>query len=622
MTEVYINQKRVFFKENTSLKLTVENTFFEDSGSYTLDVVFPLDIEQNRIVFGNVNRIEATKRYVTFDAKILVDSKVVFVGTAKITNINDTEVKLQMLSGNSRVKFWTKAEGMYIDEFHYVYTDTDQTFDEYYAQEGFFGKPLIRAGSFPGKRGVYCYVTVKDTGGSEPATASFQHTWNEQVFLISHDDVEAMSHGGTIDNPQFYAEIRRECIQPNLMFVLNWVVEHLGYTIRRNDRDSQYVRDIYIATATQTNTWSAPNYSNSADEDAMAKALPHWTVQEFIEQLQKFLNVKFVFDDINHAVDIIDTIYHDGTIDITDKVEDEYEAEMIDDEDVREMIYDSNLVYKKGSIGSYARPDMVEPETIKAFRLLKFSSVGDIFGSFDAMNAEDKKRTIWEDTTNHRQYCMDASGNLRMFNHFGALIRNEENENSVELKISPVAITTDILLPICEYQVSGGTIYADESMERPKWERPQTVLLLENQYRAANHPSVWDAANGSSDEETQKEDIMQVFFMDGSEMNIGFFTMKYQQPFTDFNLQSGYGNRAYSFSLMRRTSWDIGGFHNSAQEQNVNAEQRFRFRSDNIPSVYSIFMVRNKKYACKKLEVQFDGDGMDEMILGYFEEIL
>src|SRR5574344_398046 len=101
MAEVSIDQQRVFFKENTNLKLTIENTFFEDAGSYTLDVIFPLHIEENRKAFGAINRLDVSKQYKTFDAMIVVDSRVVFKGTAKITNISDAEVKLQMLSGNS-----------------------------------------------------------------------------------------------------------------------------------------------------------------------------------------------------------------------------------------------------------------------------------------------------------------------------------------------------------------------------------------------------------------------------------------------------------------------------------------------------------------------------------------
>ncbi len=621
MTEVYINQQRVFFKENTSLKLTIENTFFEDSGSYTLDVVFPLDIEQNRKVFGCVNRIDVTKVYSSFNASILVNSKLIFKGSAKITNISDTEVKVQMLSGNSHVKFWTKAEKMYIDEFNYEYTDRNDTFDEFVADDAFYGTPLIKAGSFPGKRGVYCYVPVKDANGSSPTDNSFKGLWNEHHLMINKDDQMVMYHGGTVDDPQYYIEINRQCIQPNLMFIAKWIFGHLGYTLRRNDRDNDFVNSIYIATATNTTTYRRHDHSsNSASENAMAKALPHWTVEEFMKQLQNFLCVKIVFNDIDSSVDIIDTIYNDGTIDITDDVQDEYEVEMIDNEDAKEMIYDSNVHYKKGSLGSEPRPDLVEPDMISAFRLLKFPSSYGVFSSFEQMSVEDRKRTIFEDTLNGRQYCSDNDGRMKLFNEFGGIVRNSGNDNNIELKISPVAIAMDVKMPVFEYDRPGGLIYRDAFNYR--WEINQTVLFLENQYQAANHPSVWDAANGTSDEECQKEDVMQVFFMDGRGKATGFYTSKFQEPFTDFNLQEGFWMRAFSFALRRTDSWSIGGYHNKAKPQNRNAEHRFMFKAGSLPSVYSVFMVRNKQYACKKLEVQFVADGMGDIVTGYFEEIL
>lgn len=617
MTEVFLNKQRAILKEDSKLKLTIENTFFEDSGSYTLDVTFPLDIEENRKVFGSINRIEVAKRFVTFDATILVDSKMVFKGIAKITNINDKEVKLQMLSGRSHVKFWTKAEKMYIDRLHYEYTDRNNTLEGFVQYEGFLGYPIIKAGSFPGKRGQFCYVPIREVNGSKPGTDSYRGLWNEHKLMVDQDEQMVMSHGGTVDNPQFYIELSRQCICPNLMFVAKWIFGHLGYTVRRNDRDNDFVNAIYIANATKTTSQSRNNSNNSADEDAMAKALPHWTVEEFIKQFQNFLNVKVIFDDIENTIDIVDSVYDEGFTDITDQIEDEYEVELFDDEDAKEMLYDSNLKYKKGSMGGNYRLEMIDQEVLSAFTLLKFPSSSGVWSSFESMSVEERKKYVWQDNLNGRQYCANSEGNMASINAFGCLVRNEDNQNDIELKISPVAIATDVTMPVFEYQTPGGKIYRDDL----RWECKQTVLYLENQYEAANKPTVWDAITGETESEEKKEDIMQVFFMDGREHSTGFYSSKTQYPFTDFGLQDGYWGISYSFSLMRNQTGSIGYYHKQAVKQNRNAEHRFKFRAKTIPSVYSIFLVRNKRYACKKLEVQFDNNGMDESIMGYFEEI-
>jgi hypothetical protein len=134
------------------------------------------------------------------------------------------------------------------------------------------------------------------------------------------------------------------------MFVTRWIFEHLGYTINRNDRNDDLVNSIYIATARKT-TVKSTHYNNksSSEEMAMAKALPHWTVEEFIKQLQNFLNVTVVFNDIDGTVDIVSSAYTDGEIDITSSVVEQFEVDMIDDEDVNENLYDSNVKYKEGA---------------------------------------------------------------------------------------------------------------------------------------------------------------------------------------------------------------------------------------------------------------------------------
>ena len=117
------------------------------------------------------------------------------------------------------------------------------------------------------------------------------------------------------------------------LHVLHQRTDELGGTIARNDVDNDFVNGIYIATARNTTTYRRHDgRSNSADEMSMAKALPHWTVEEFIMQLQNFLNVTVVFNDIAGTVDIINSAYTEGVVDISDVAQDEYEVEVIDDE--------------------------------------------------------------------------------------------------------------------------------------------------------------------------------------------------------------------------------------------------------------------------------------------------
>lgn len=51
MIELYLNNQRVFTDTSKTVKLTKENPYFTQSGSYTLDVSIPMDILENRQFF-------------------------------------------------------------------------------------------------------------------------------------------------------------------------------------------------------------------------------------------------------------------------------------------------------------------------------------------------------------------------------------------------------------------------------------------------------------------------------------------------------------------------------------------------------------------------------------------
>ena len=54
MTQIYLDDTQLYMAEG-NIKLTRENAYFSQSGSYTLDVQLPLDIATNKIFFGNIH---------------------------------------------------------------------------------------------------------------------------------------------------------------------------------------------------------------------------------------------------------------------------------------------------------------------------------------------------------------------------------------------------------------------------------------------------------------------------------------------------------------------------------------------------------------------------------------
>ena len=118
MTQIYLDDTQLYMAEG-NIKLTRENAYFTQSGSYTLDVQLPLDIATNKMFFGNIGRLETTKHNVKYRARLVVDNVDVLNGSATITNISDNAVKVQLLGGYSDINFLAKFGEEYIDNINY-----------------------------------------------------------------------------------------------------------------------------------------------------------------------------------------------------------------------------------------------------------------------------------------------------------------------------------------------------------------------------------------------------------------------------------------------------------------------------------------------------------------------
>lgn len=119
MIELYLNNERVFTDTSQTVKVTKENPYFTQSGSYTLDVNIPMDILENRRFFKSIQSLPVTKKTEKMDANLIVDNHLLLSGSAVINSISDTTVKVQLLGGNSDVNFIANNGDVYIDDIDY-----------------------------------------------------------------------------------------------------------------------------------------------------------------------------------------------------------------------------------------------------------------------------------------------------------------------------------------------------------------------------------------------------------------------------------------------------------------------------------------------------------------------
>lgn len=84
------------------IKVTVENQYINDSGTYTYDVNFPMSILENQVLFNNINRFDVRKNIANFeDCKLFANNRLLISGKGVVTGITNDTVKLQLVGGKS-----------------------------------------------------------------------------------------------------------------------------------------------------------------------------------------------------------------------------------------------------------------------------------------------------------------------------------------------------------------------------------------------------------------------------------------------------------------------------------------------------------------------------------------
>ena len=102
------------------VKITYENQYVNDSGSYTYDISFPMTIHENRILFNNIHRFDVKKKIKSFnECRMYAGNRLVMSGKGTVTSVSDTVVKLQLVGGKSRIKYNSNFEKHYIDELEF-----------------------------------------------------------------------------------------------------------------------------------------------------------------------------------------------------------------------------------------------------------------------------------------------------------------------------------------------------------------------------------------------------------------------------------------------------------------------------------------------------------------------
>lgn len=261
------NWKLAALKQGTSFEYVSENRLFSGSDGYTLTITFPLkDCPQNQAIFGHINRADVAAQKVIFDCEIR-DKGFYKFGCITITEINEAEVKTQFLDGRSEQNF-------------------DKTLDKIYINELDLGQPTITAKTAITPANAWLGLAFGYNGVALPwvndASGNIQ---NCATFVPEVRD----GQGHLISNSRFdwHADTKGLSWQPYLLYITKKICEQIGYSYDFSDWEAKEEYKYLLICNTLPYSWYTPQY---------ARALPHWSVEEYFAKLELFMGCEFNFD--------------------------------------------------------------------------------------------------------------------------------------------------------------------------------------------------------------------------------------------------------------------------------------------------------------------------------------
>lgn len=667
MIEMTINGKVVYPDTSQKIKVTFENQYVKDSGSYTYDIQFPLAILGNKLVFGNIDRLDVRKGVATFeDCKIFVDNRIIMSGKGTVTSITDKTLKLQVIGGKSRIKYNSRFEKHYIDDIDYDDVEITMGLDwDLYTQlnvDNFVMHevPKVLYISYDnaymvGQPGVAAFNPINDETNDRTANVIAYFPENTSTLKprpkLNGIELEPWQRA--------WVEMYHIAVQPNLLYVFRKVMESEGYTITWNEIDKEPWNRLYIANARNT--------------VRIKDALPHWTVYMLLEEIRKLFNVSIMFNETDKTISIIqrNEIANNGIV--TYDHSEEFTCEY--DEDGLKNYLTSNVEYSMDDSINRQFTDFFPQEVLMKFSRMYCADLLELVAKTGFMSERQRRTTlfhvgendwyIWTKESsgaymeNENDHFSHAMNHLLQCGYFNPVMRDYESDESVKLNIIPAAFYKRQKYAANDDDFPKGVLHYDGmrylNVFIPSIQNDKEVALEDMTYDEEEddyYYSVEDAleSGGVTEEETtdeeDPEEKMAVFFQSHYVINtypqyyneghndkkdsIVYYAsylpeedpvMRWPITHTDFREGKAFVSdtkyASLSLTHIYRMSEDIE-VHGIEKHNQIT----IKFYTDEIPDPSKIYVFRNKRFVCEKVEMNVTKDGIEKEKTGYFYEIL
>lgn len=649
---LFINHLPTTLPADLQIKLTRENPFFTDAGDYTLDITLPLtDTPRNMRIFGPIHHIEenTTDRAGILYPFTLISPPLNLEGTCRITGITDHDVKIQLLASRTALNN-ALPDDTYIDQLTLPPLWNEHTYspDRY----GQLDVNPAEDGTFTSTRDMYQYVATlqrldnadaqaeadRILYGAWPSTSAvalpIRSTTDEENANIITCSTSTPQQNPTGRPVLPLCPDRRESLawplhlapQPYLIEIIRRILQAAGYTLNITEE----LRRSTLATLIITNcrpTLHATDY------------LPHWTLREFITEVQNFTATVFTVDGTIVSIIPRTEWYADNATTIAllpQQIINEYTRQLDNEADTLQATA-GNIDYQWPE----ECPQLRLPDEVWQQAEVRTFSTGNEAATFsNSLTDEQKAESRY--IIHEKQYNYTYAHLLRADGHWKytridtmpPLIRRTGNRDiDTELHIVPCRQAFGPM-PQSSYINSDG----NTSTITPPTDHP--YLTTTDTLRTGEAYSVNQAINPDSEETTDtredtRRDIIEIAIYDGTNyypctITALGTTTTYNLPqpdscpFTinpDTHLLTRIPIKGTTNRLSLAPGYLWGNMHRAAPTINTAEQLTLTFITRTPPPTAAIYNIRGRRYACRQIEITLTTRGNQPLVTGTFHPI-
>lgn len=614
MIQIFLDNKQVQPTAASSIKVTAENPLYLTGSEYAFEIEFPIDIPENRAVFGNITRIDVSKQSTSFAARIMSDNRLILSGQAVITQVSEQSVKIQVLSTVAYAVYASKEQTAYIDEL-----DIDSVCKDDHAA------------------GLVMYPVYNTTADVVVNYCGIMYDSNDSSYKPVYNDMLMPTEEGK-ENPLL------ESWQPFVWLIAKKIAKACGYNLA--DKDNALKQDDLLGRIFIVNGSGSPY---------LKSCLPHWTVNEWWNEVRKAFGVVLSIDNTTRTARLenVDSHFADNdSFVFIDNVVDEYTADL--DDDTNDDVSVCNTKFADHDSDNVA---LLSDDVIAAARYNDdFASIAAIREHLSTVSDSQ----MWINSNLDTIFrCKDGRQFIIFNDMLGApcisevnqfrtrIINDDEDSAESEIKFVPCPLKEYIVKVYKQIPLGTGIKIDDyiigsaspKVLTRPdrgdakKWARNIVVSA------AATLEGIIKGEDSAPDK-GEPEGVVYMGIHSTTGYDSVHFDLKdqisnltcvqypmpqipYSRAWLQLNDLVYFDGNGYSLGLCKVDNVKNLYTKSIARSSKIDTRVRYcvKFITDSIPSPSSVYLIHNKKYICEKIEATFQTDGMDKMVTGYFYEL-